>query len=75
MDLCQAGNVSAVLSINEKDDGAAFVEYLWGDNTTTYGALRHRDGHPQPFREPRCVCGVVRPLGSFLTFILVHDRD
>ena len=43
-----------MLSINEKDDGDAFVEYLWGDNTTTYGALRHRDGHSQRFRELTC---------------------
>ena len=50
LDMCKAGNVSAVLSLNEKDDAAGFIEYLWGDSTTPGGALRHRDGHPEPFQ-------------------------
>lgn len=31
-------------------DMADMVEYLYGDNTTEYGALRTQDGHPAPYR-------------------------
>ena len=34
LDLCKQANVSAVLSINEKDDGDGFIEYLWGTCVT-----------------------------------------
>eukprot|EP00665_Eupelagonemidae_sp_cell47_P011357 gene11357-2430_t len=29
---------------------ADLVEYCWGDEKTKWGALRHADGHPEPYR-------------------------
>lgn len=26
------------------------AEYIWGDQTTTWGALRAADGHPEPYK-------------------------
>ena len=38
--MCRAGNISAVLSINEKDNGSDLVEYIWGNRSTKWGAVR-----------------------------------
>ena len=45
LDMCNAGNVTAVVTLIEKDSGADFVEYLWGGPSTPFGALRAKDGH------------------------------
>jgi len=47
------GNVTAVITVNEKDDGGELVEYLWGGCESLWGGLRCRDGHPQPYQTER----------------------
>jgi hypothetical protein len=51
-DFCEAANITAAITLNERDDPVAVVEYLFGDSSTNGGALRAEDGHPHPY-DPR----------------------
>merc|ERR1712070_376602 len=54
LDLCEAGGIFCVVTINNEEtpeDMADFVEYAFGDATTTWGAKRVADGqHPAPYK-------------------------
>ena len=51
---CEAANLTAAITLNERDDPVAVVEYLFGSaDTTDGGALRAADGHPAPYARDR----------------------
>jgi Alpha-L-arabinofuranosidase C-terminal domain len=53
IDLCQSIRCAPIITFNHKEtpeDMADLVEYCWGNASTTWGAQRIADGHPQPYR-------------------------
>lgn len=52
VDLAEALNITAILTLAEDQPGtdwADLVDYVWGDESTTWGAQRAADGHPDPY--------------------------
>ena len=50
VNFCEAANLTAALTLNERDDPALVVEYLFGDaKATAGGQLRALDGHMAPY--------------------------
>jgi len=51
IDMCMAARIKPIVTLaydlNAADDWADLVEFMYGDNTTTWGARRIADGHPQ----------------------------
>ena len=48
---CEAANITAAITLNERDDPVAVVEYLFGDSSTKGGALRVEDVRPAKISE------------------------
>jgi alpha-N-arabinofuranosidase len=51
-DLCSAIGCETIVTINNHElasDMGDFVEYCWGNSSTTWGQLRVQDGHPEPY--------------------------
>jgi len=52
-DMCNAADIVPVITLaydtNNAEDWADLVEYLYGDNTTTWGSKRIADNHPAPY--------------------------
>jgi hypothetical protein len=72
LDMCEAADIHPVVTMNNKEtpeDMADFVEYCYGPETSTWGAVRTADGHPKPY-DPFWV-----EIGNEqgLTESLVHD--
>jgi len=52
IDLCSAAGWEPIITLSKSQsnqDWAALVEYCYGDNTTTWGAQRYKDEHPNPY--------------------------
>ena len=51
IDMCAAAHIKPIVTLaydlNSADDFADLVEFMYGDNTTTWGSKRIADGHPQ----------------------------
>lgn len=52
--MCEELGIIPVIGLDFHDartiaDTADIVDYLYGEATTPYGALRKRDGHPKPY--------------------------
>ena len=51
IDMCMAARIKPIVTLawdlNKADDWADLIEFMYGDNTTTWGARRIADGHPQ----------------------------
>jgi hypothetical protein len=51
VDMCMAAHIKPILTLawdlNTADDWADLIEFMYGDNTTTWGRTRIADGHPQ----------------------------
>ena len=53
VDLCQSIGCEPVITLNLNETAADmcdFVEYCWGNTSTSWGAIRAADGHPEPYR-------------------------
>lgn len=53
IDLCNAAGIEIIITLSENqspEDWADLVEYCWGNSSTTWGAQRAADGHPDPYR-------------------------
>jgi len=52
IDMCQAAGFTPIVTLAEDqpgDDWADLVDYLWANSSTTWGAQRASDGHPDPY--------------------------
>ena len=53
VDMCNAAGIKPVVTLaydtNSAEDWGDFVEYLYGNESTTWGAQRVADGHPAPY--------------------------
>jgi hypothetical protein len=53
IDMCNAADIEPVVTLaydmNKAADWADLIEYLYGNSSTTWGALRITDGHPAPY--------------------------
>lgn len=53
IDLCNAAGFEPIITTSAKEapaDLGDLVEYCYGNATTTWGAQRYADGHPEPYR-------------------------
>ena len=41
--------VTLAYDSNSAEDWADLIEYMYGNQSTTWGAMRFADGHPQPY--------------------------
>jgi hypothetical protein len=51
-DLCNAAGWTPIITLSKSQspqDWSDLVEYCYGDNSTTWGATRYKDGHPNPY--------------------------
>ena len=51
-DMCSSIGCETIVTINNLElpsDMGDFVEYCWGNASTTWGQLRIQDGHPEPY--------------------------
>ena len=50
IDMCMAARIKPIVTLaydlNKADDWADLIEFMYGDNTTTWGSKRIADGHP-----------------------------
>jgi hypothetical protein len=52
VDLAEAMGITPILTLAEDqpgDDWADLIDYIWGNESTTWGAQRMADGHPDPY--------------------------
>jgi hypothetical protein len=52
IDMCEAAGFAPIVTLAEDqpgDDWADLIDYLWANSTTTWGAQRAADGHPDPY--------------------------
>jgi len=43
--------VTLACDLNDANDWADLVEYMYGDDSTPWGAVRiHNDSHPEPYK-------------------------
>jgi hypothetical protein len=53
IDMCNAADIKPVVTLaydtNKAADWADLIEYMYGNETTTWGAQRAADGHPAPY--------------------------
>jgi hypothetical protein len=53
IDMCNTLGIEPVITTTDTssaEDFAGLVEYCYGNESTTMGAKRHSDGHPEPYR-------------------------
>eukprot|EP00055_Hartaetosiga_balthica_P017725 m.122044 g.122044 ORF g.122044 m.122044 type:complete len:822 (+) comp9387_c1_seq3:100-2565(+) len=56
IDMCEAAGFEPIITVSadsgsccSPEDMADLVEYCYGNENTTWGSIRHKDGHPDPF--------------------------
>ena len=80
IDLCMAMGIEPIISLTSQDqvprhtgpfdccsdeDMAEFVEYCYGNESTTWGRQRIADGHPRPYRVRFLELGNILPSSAF----------
>jgi alpha-L-arabinofuranosidase len=74
-DLCSAIGCFPIVTINNLElasDMADFVEYCWGNSSTTWGQQRITDGHPEPYNITHIEIGNEQGLDTFLLQTIVN---
>ena len=53
LDFCDAADITAAVTVNERDDPVQMIEYLFGSSATLGGKMRVGDGRVHPYNTSR----------------------